>query len=45
MGEKRLNLQNKETIPQTVKQRLTVNIWGEISSKGATPFAVVFQIN
>ena len=32
-----------ETIPHTVKQRLKVNIWGGISSKGATPFAVSFQ--
>ena len=32
-----------ETISHTVKQRLKVNIWGGISSKGATPFAVSFQ--
>ena len=29
-----------ETIPHTAKQRLKVNIWGGISSKGATSFAV-----
>ena len=29
-----------ETIPPTGKQRLNVNNWGGISSKGATPFAV-----
>ena len=29
-----------ETIPHTAKARLKVNIWGAISYKGATPFAV-----
>jgi hypothetical protein len=29
-----------EAIPHTAKQRLKINIWGGISYKGATPFAV-----
>lgn len=33
-----------QPIPHTAKARLKMNIWGGISYKGATPFAVCFQI-